>query len=170
MQSFGNRWRRRVRVCWLAPRNNRQLSQNDTRRPSWFKKEGADLSPLPRHQCVVFLCVFVALAGATAHGKSDTEVRLAPRHSQLAESCIRHAKIIPIPLSLWSAGLDVLEATWLHLHNFSPQRGTSMKHIFFFFFFCFLFFFFFFCCCWWLLKNAPSSPTHEGCETLWDQV
>lgn len=110
MQIFGNRWRRRVRVCWLARqmsgivtlalRNNRRLSRNDTGRPSWFEKEGADLSPLPRHQCVVFLCVFVALAGATAHGKSDTEVQLAPRPSQLAESCIRHAKIIPIPLSL----------------------------------------------------------------------
>lgn len=82
VQIFGNRWRRRVRVSWLARqmsgivalalRNNRRLSRNDTGRPSWFEKEGADLSPLPRHQCVVFLCVFVALAGATAHGKSDT--------------------------------------------------------------------------------------------------
>ena len=72
-----------------------------------------------------FLCVsvFVALAGATAHGKSDTEVRLAPRHSQLVESCIRHAKIIPTLLTLWSAGLDVLEATWLHPHNFLHREA-----------------------------------------------
>lgn len=91
----------------------------------------------------------VAIAGQRLM-KLGYGLQLAPRHSLVGKmhpACEDHPHAVSLK---WWPGC--VKETWLHPHNFPPQRDKHEKVLL---------------PCGCLLKNASNPLIHEGCEMLW---